>query len=63
MNLQPVTSAKTNPFTFKCLGCGRTVKTDRERTYADLDGPAFRSYYCQRCHDRSITSTETPVAR
>lgn len=34
-------------FYAKCLGCGCTVRSDA--AYADLDGPAFKAYYCLSC--------------
>lgn len=35
-------------FRFICSGCGKRVD-DPAKGYADLDGPAFQSYYCEEC--------------
>lgn len=34
------------PFTATCLACGRELYSGGEAMYADLDGPAFKAYYC-----------------
>lgn len=38
------------PFYVFCFECGKSVIAgDGEGVYADLDGPAFRAYYCTEC--------------
>lgn len=45
MRLEPV---KVPPhFLVRCLQCGKQMNTAQEPVYADLDGPAFRAYYCE----------------
>jgi len=34
-------------FTCNCYKCGRHLKDGP--IYADLDGPAYRAYYCPEC--------------
>jgi hypothetical protein len=34
---------RRDPIRVPCTGCGSRAD------YADLDGPAFNAYYCQRC--------------
>ena len=29
-----------------CIACGKHMDSAQERIYADLDGPAFKAYYC-----------------
>lgn len=36
-------------FIVKCFKCGRQVNTANEPLLADLDGEAFKAYYCTRC--------------
>jgi hypothetical protein len=32
-----------------CKGCGCSLYTDYPGAFADLDGPAFETYYCPEC--------------
>jgi hypothetical protein len=49
MNIVPVYPSFP-VFHVHCSQCGRPESNEREgRLYADLDGPAFRSYYCAAC--------------
>lgn len=32
-----------------CYSCGRSLDTSKVSVWADLDGPAFEAYYCERC--------------
>lgn len=34
-------------FTARCIGCGE--RRDSRDLWADLDGPAFKAYYCHGC--------------
>ncbi len=36
-------------FRCKCLVCRKWVQTDRDKVWADLNGPAFEAYYCEAC--------------
>ena len=46
MRLQPVTGT---PFVYICMGCDKRHQTDKTKTFADLDGEAYRAYYCEQC--------------
>jgi hypothetical protein len=48
MNIQPVSAPPD--FWYTCFGCGRRYLTANMDTYADLDGPAFKAYYCFGCN-------------
>ena len=39
-----------------CLACDRRMWSAGEALYADLDGPAFRAYYCGSCTVRRTES-------
>ena len=41
-----------------CYGCGR--RTDE--LWADLDGPAFKAYYCRDC-TMQVTNGKTPPSK
>jgi hypothetical protein len=45
-NLQPV-DIKTG-FCCVCYGCGKHI-SEKEKRWADLNGPAFVAYYCGEC--------------
>jgi len=51
MNLQPVDQSTHKVGVF-CVGCdsmcGHGYRDDT-RIYADMDGPAFKAYYCPDC--------------
>ena len=47
VNLQPV-DLSHNGFTCVCVGCGRKLPPMEPR-WADLDGPAFKAYFCKEC--------------
>lgn len=34
-----------------CVCCGTSLNSVRDEIYADLDGKAFRDYYCKECRD------------
>jgi len=36
-------------FTVICCDCNRTLQSDTESIFANLDGEPFRAYYCRRC--------------
>lgn len=36
---------------FSCVGCH---KRTTESVWADLDGPAFKAYYCEACHNDPV---------
>lgn len=59
MRLEPVYPIAP-PFQVDCLRCGKLVRVgpNHQRVYADLDGPAFRSYYCEECGD--VLRTDAP---
>ena len=46
VNLQPVTHPRPDQ-RLVCYDCGRMYPA--ETMHADLDGPAFRAYYCSDC--------------
>ena len=54
MKLQSVTQREGAPLISKqyvaCFRCGKTHNLSE--TKADLDGPAFKSYYCKDCADK-----------
>jgi hypothetical protein len=62
MRFELVSIAPSGPLTFTCNGCGGKVQQDnggletpygREyrlgKVWADLDGEAFRDYFCTSC--------------
>jgi len=49
MNLQPISSGPRCSIT--CVKCGVVFCADDDGGMADLDGLAFRAYYCPRCAD------------
>jgi len=59
MRLQIVQDPTGYPFEFSCIQC-RTRQTSTRGYVADLDGEAFKAYYCLQCgsaklilHDRT----------
>ena len=45
---------KVPAFTFRCIKCGNKYHTIHDshlfhQVYADLDGKAFKDYYCEVC--------------
>lgn len=60
-------------FTIVCQGCGETKTAGSEpyrsaasgklvqpdRVYADLDGEAFKAYYCEGCAAKHAQGTDT----
>jgi hypothetical protein len=46
VNLQPIYPAKP-VFYAHCFQCGKSTRSNE--LLADLDGPAFRAYYCAEC--------------
>ena len=51
MNLQPVIVARSGPLRFQCTRCNVWAHQSSEKVHADLDGPSFEAYYCQKCAD------------
>jgi hypothetical protein len=45
---------------FQCLRCGRVGRA--VDMMADLDGPAFKAYYCKRCPSQPVTLEEVRAA-
>ena len=41
-------------FEFSCIDCGKRTNNG----YADLDGPAYKAYYCVKCGDAEIQRHE-----
>ena len=55
MNLQPINPSKPE-FVVGCFGCGQ--RTPSAEAMADLDGPAFRAFYCRACQHSVICNGE-----
>lgn len=63
MRLQKVPVGVGGPLTFVCCRCGNVVKQQPDppapqtgmTVYADLDGEAYRTYYCSPCAAPIIT--------
>ena len=53
MNLQKVTG---RPFSCICNNCHATLSSSTDEVYADLDGKAFKSFYCSAC--KSLKESE-----
>lgn len=49
MKLVQVPVPETWHLYFLCEGCGRVVDPRAVAVYADLDGEAFKTYYCAGC--------------
>ena len=47
MNLKPILPPDTKGQMVTCCCCGKRVPL--AQCLADLDGPAFKSYYCSPC--------------
>lgn len=47
MNLHHISPTDDRGQRVSCFGCGSRV--DLSLCMADLDGPAFKAYYCDRC--------------
>lgn len=42
-------AARYPEFTWTCLRCQKTASTFNTEPMCDLDGPAFKAYYCSFC--------------
>lgn len=40
------------PFRCYCFECGKRLEAVTVPVYADLNGPAFKAYYCEPCKSR-----------
>lgn len=38
-------------FSCACYKCAKPMQSDHDNIWCDLDGPAFRAYYCEGCKD------------
>lgn len=47
MNLQPIAPPDQKEQRVNCFRCG--IRVDLKSCMADLDGPAFKAYYCPGC--------------
>lgn len=54
MNILPVAVHESGPLTFTCIGdgCGKRFSQREAKVYADLDGPPFQAYYCEKCVEK-----------
>lgn len=53
MNIQPINPPLREKQTAQCCACGQWTAT-----VADLDGPAFKAFYCEVCRpDRRVAFT------
>ena len=44
-------------FTVSCYVCDRRIQSDLRVIYADLEGEAFKAYYCEGCYREAIENT------
>jgi hypothetical protein len=57
MNLQPIKVYSDPPWRVICSKCSRWE--DENKCYADLDGEAFKAFYCKACHDDIVNLGES----
>jgi len=40
-------------FVTTCYRCAKRLQSDKQTIWADLNGPAFKAYYCEKCRNQS----------
>ena len=58
MVLVKLAEGAPNSFGFTCCSCHKFRDSGKDGGYADLDGPAFRTFYCKGCGDAYTRSVQ-----